>query len=231
MSLDPLQPPIGLLASGGLDSAILLGHLLDSDRRVQPFYIDSGLVWQAAERQALVRYMQALAGPRLEPLVTLSLPLADLYAQHWSVTGHDIPAADSPDEAVYLPGRNALLTIKAGLWCQMQGIGELALATLASNPFADATPEFFHDLESMLNRSAMVELRVLRPFGQFDKRRVMELGRSFPLQLTFSCIAPVAGQHCGGCNKCAERQAAFRLIAVADPTEYAGGMAKRKAES
>ena len=36
-----------------------------------------------------------------------------------------------PDEAVFLPGRNALLTIKAALWCQMHGINELAVATLA----------------------------------------------------------------------------------------------------
>ena len=34
----------------------------------------------------------------------------------------------------------------------------------------------------------------------------MALGRGLPLELTFSCIAPVAGQHCGRCNKCAERR-------------------------
>jgi len=27
--------------------------------------------------------------------------------------------------------------------------------------------------------------------------------------------------HCGHCKQCAERQAAFRLIALTDPTRYA----------
>jgi 7-cyano-7-deazaguanine synthase len=49
----------------------------------------------------------------------------------------------------------------------------------------------------------------------------MALGRDMPLELTFSCLAPVAGLHCGRCNKCAERQAAFRDAGIDDRTEYA----------
>ena len=67
----------------------------------------------------------------------LKLPLADIYGDHWSITGRNIPVAGTSDEAVYLPGRNAILIIKAALWCQLHGIKELALATLASNPFKD----------------------------------------------------------------------------------------------
>ena len=36
---------IGVLASGGLDSSILLAHLLGQGDRVQPFYIRKGLYW------------------------------------------------------------------------------------------------------------------------------------------------------------------------------------------
>ena len=49
----------------------------------------------------------------------------------------------------------------------------------------------------------------------------MLLGRGDPLELTFSCIAPVGDLHCGRCNKCFERRAAFRLIDMVDPTRYA----------
>ena len=51
----------------------------------------------------------------------------------------------------------------------------------------------------------------------------MRLGRDYPLGLTFSCIAPERGLHCGGCNKCAERQEAFRDAGMADPTRYVHG--------
>ena len=127
----------------------------------------------------------------------------------------------SADDAVYLPGRNALLLVKAAVWCRLHGVGELALAVLRSNPFADATPEFFAEFESAIARAAGGRVRFVRPFGAMSKREVMALGRGLPLELTFSCIAPRDGRHCGACNKCAERQAAFEAIGDADPTEYA----------
>jgi 7-cyano-7-deazaguanine synthase len=221
--LDATSSRIGVLASGGLDSCILVGHLLEQGHSVQPFYIRSGLFWETAEHRALERFLIAIATRELDPLVTLQLPLADLYGEHWSITGRDVPNAESPDDAVFLPGRNALLVIKAALWCQLRGIGQLALGTLGSNPFPDATSSFFADIESALNRAVPVPVRLLRPFDGLDKRQVMELGRRLPLERTLSCIDPVGGRHCGKCNKCAERKAAFRLIAAADPTDYAAG--------
>src|SRR6478609_4690385 len=91
---------IGVLASGGLDSSILIGDLLRQGRRVQPFYIRTGLLWQSEELPSLERFLAAVATNDLTKLVVLDLPLADLYAGHWSLTGSEIPGADSPDEAV-----------------------------------------------------------------------------------------------------------------------------------
>lgn len=212
---------IGVLASGGLDSSILLAQLLRDGRRVQPFYIRTGLYWQRRELPALANYLAAIAAPNLAELVVLDLPLADLYQEHWSVTGRDTPDAESPDEAVFLPGRNALLLVKAAVWCQLNGIGELALAPLGTSPFADADDHFLGDFESALNRGSAGPLQLLRPFGTMTKRQVMELGRGLPLELTFSCIAPADSLHCGRCNKCAERKAAFRDARLPDGTRYA----------
>lgn len=214
-------PAVGLLVSGGLDSSILLAQLLESGRTVQPFYIASGLLWQRAELDALRRFQAAMASSKLRPLVVLQLPLADVYENHWSVTGVGVPEADTPDEAVYLPGRNPLLVIKAALWCRLNGIGELALAPLSSNPFADATPEFFAEFQSALNRATLGDVQLMRPFDRLSKRDVMLLGRGLPLEWTFSCIHPCGTLHCGQCNKCHERREAFRLIGAEDPTVYA----------
>lgn len=213
--------PIGVLLSGGIDSSILLGHLLERGYRVRPFYIRSQLVWQAAELAAAERFLQAVAAPRLEKLVILDLPLGDLYEDHWSVTARHTPDAASDDEAVYLPGRNTLLIVKAALWCQLHGVEQLALGVLGCNPFADATPEFFESLQRALNCGTVARIQIARPFAGFDKRQVMELGRGLPLEWTFSCIAPSGGLHCGQCNKCAERMAAFRVVGAHDPTPYA----------
>jgi 7-cyano-7-deazaguanine synthase len=212
---------IGVLASGGLDSCILIGDLLRRGRSVQPFYIRTGVVWQSAELASLERFLAAIAADRLAKLVVLDLPLVDLYGHHWSLTGMETPAADSPDEAVFLPGRNALLLVKPTVWCQLHKIQELALAPLGTSPFDDASAAFLGDFEAAMNRGSPSPIRLLRPFGEMNKRQVMALGRELPLELSFSCIAPSQGFHCGKCNKCAERKAAFKDAGLQDRTVYA----------
>jgi 7-cyano-7-deazaguanine synthase len=210
----------GVLLSGGLDSSILLGHLLHEGHRVQPFYVRGHLIWEGEELAAVRRFLKALATPRLRPLVVLDMPVADLYEDHWSTTGRGTPNAESPDDAVYLPGRNALLLVKPVLWCQMHGIRQLAAGVLGSNPFHDATDEFFEQFQSALSLAGGAAVRILRPFAARGKNEVMELGRGLPLEATFSCIAPIGGVHCGRCNKCAERQEAFQRAGITDPTRY-----------
>jgi 7-cyano-7-deazaguanine synthase len=211
----------GLLLSGGLDSTALLCWYLEQGRRVQPFYVWSDVAWADAELAAVRRLTQSLNSPLVAPLVVLRLPLGDLYDIHWSVTGQDVPDADSPDEAVFLPGRNLLLVMKAAVWCQMHGIGQLALAPLASNPFPDATPDFFAAFERTLALAGPQPVRLLRPVAAMSKSELIRSAGAYPLVLSFSCIAPVGDRHCGRCNKCAERQQAFSAAGVNDPTAYA----------
>ena len=217
----PDTSTLGVMASGGLDSCILIGDLLRHQRAVQPFYIRTGLTWQGAELPALERFLRAVRTENLRPLILLDLPLYDLYHGHWSLTGRNTPDASSPDEAVFLPGRNALLLIKAAIYCQLHGIRELAIAPLGTSPFEDAGPQFFREFQAAMNRGVDRQVDLLRPFGQLNKQQVMALGETLPLELTFSCIHPVDGLHCGRCNKCAERQHAFALVGRADRTQYA----------
>src|SRR5207244_3075349 len=141
--------------------------------------------------QAARRYLQTVSNGKLAALIVLQLPLGDLYGDHWSVTGRGVPGANTADEAVYLPGRNPLLLIKTRLWCQLHGVERLALGSLGSNPFADATDRFFAEFEAALDGATLGHVRLLRPFSQLDKRAVMERGRACPLGLTFSCLDPV----------------------------------------
>jgi 7-cyano-7-deazaguanine synthase len=219
------QPGIAVLFSGGIDSAILLAELVRQGRRVTPIRVRTGCQWDESEGSAANRFLAAIKHPRLASLVTLELPLYDLFENHWSMTGRNVPDETTPDEAVFLPGRNPLLLIKPMLWCFQNGIGELALATLASNPFDDATPGFFARFESLMNEAVGERVRIVRPFEQLAKSAVMELGVGLPLEWTFSCLAPEGDRHCGRCNKCAERQAAFAFWAVGDRTEYASAVA------
>ena len=218
----PTGPPIvGVLYSGGLDSSILLASLLEQGHAVQPFYIDCGLHWQAEEYEAALAFAAVIQQPTLRRLVRFELPLRDLYDDHWSITGRNVPDAQSPDKDVFLPGRNALLLIKPALWCQMHGVEQLMVGALGSNPFGDATAEFFRTFDRLLSQSGQRSIRVTSPLATWDKRRTIHHGKHLPLELTFSCIAPRDGLHCGRCNKCGERRRAFEALGIQDPTDYA----------
>ncbi len=216
-----VEGPVAVLASGGLDSAILVAHLVGEGREVTPIYVRFGLAWEDAEYWHLGQFLASLPVPGAKPLVVLDLPAADIYGAHWSVTGQDVPDDTSPDEAVYLPGRNLLLLAKSSVWCALHGIPTIALGTLAANPFPDADREFFDGFSALVGRALGHPLEVATPFAGRQKRAVLEMGRDLALALTFSCIAPRSGRHCGGCNKCAERRLAFQELGLADSTEYA----------
>ena len=211
---------LAVLVSGGADSAVLLAESLANHDRVYPLYVRCGLFWEAVELAHLRRFLEAVRGPTLQPLHILDLPVRDLYDDHWSLSGVGVPDGDTPDDAVFLPGRNVLLLSKAILWCHLHAVPAVALAPLEANPFPDATPEFFAAYEAVVNRAVGGAVRVLQPYRGLHKSEVLRRGRDFPLELTFSCMRPVAERHCGQCNKCAERRGAFAAAGLKDRTEY-----------
>ena len=213
----------GVLLSGGLDSAVLLAEEVARCHDVQPIYVGVGLAWEAAER-ALVAPLLA-SDPlraRVRPLVTLTADMQDVYAAtHWAVAGRP-PGYHTPDEDVYLPGRNIVLLSKAGVYCAAAGIDYLLLGTLAHNPFPDATPEFRTAMQRALSLGLAYELKIDAPYADLSKAEIVRRGVALgvPFHLTLSCMSPKETSHCGACSKCRERHDAFRQAGLADPTEY-----------
>jgi 7-cyano-7-deazaguanine synthase len=239
-----------VLLSGGLDSAVLLA---DEAVRgtVQPIYVSVGLAWEPAERQTVRLFLDWLArraeqiGARLSvlPLIALNVDMRDVYAAtHWAVQGEP-PAYTTPDEDVYLPGRNIVLLGKAAVYCAVAGLDRIVLGTLAHNPFPDATPEFRDTLSRALSLGLAYQLQIEAPYAGTSKAEVIRRGAALgvPFEFTLSCMKPVKvsdpreprerrdprepGEpvyiHCGTCSKCRERHDAFLALGMMDPTSYA----------
>jgi 7-cyano-7-deazaguanine synthase len=200
----------------------MLASLTHQFRKVYPVFICQDLAWEAAELRSLRRYLQAVR-IRGEPLTILHLPARDLYGSHWSTTGRRVPDAKTPDEAVYLPGRNLMLLSKAVVFCALRKIDTVAVGSLGHNPFPDATPKFFRDFATASSEAMDFRIKIIAPFRALTKEQVLRRGLrlQLPLHLSFSCISPKRGLHCGRCNKCAERQNAFRVVGEEDLTRYA----------
>jgi 7-cyano-7-deazaguanine synthase len=215
-----------VLMSGGLDSAVLLAEEAADGRNdlVQPIYVSVGLAWEGAEQSA-VRDLLAVAPlqDRSRPLVSLAVDMRDVYAAgHWAVEGRP-PGYHTPDDDVYLPGRNVVLLGKAAVYCAAAGIDRLVLGTLAHNPFPDATPAFRQAMAHALSLGLAHRLAIDAPFAAASKADVIKRGIELgvPLHLSLSCMSPVGHVHCGTCSKCRERHDAFIDAGIVDPTEYA----------
>jgi 7-cyano-7-deazaguanine synthase len=216
-----VKPAVCALVSGGLDSCVMLAELARRYRKVYPVFIRYDLVWETAELRHLKRFLRNAKIPRVQILTILDLPVRDLYGKHWSTTGRKVPHARTPDEAVYLPGRNLLLLSKTAVFCAFKKIDTISVGSLDHNPFPDATPRFFHEFAAVAGEALNFRVKIIAPFRKLPKEKVLRRGKSLPLHLSFSCIAPRHGLHCGRCNKCAERQQAFLVARVIDHTKYA----------
>ena len=214
---------VAVLFSAGLDSAVLLADAAACTDAV-PIYVSSGFAWEAGERQVMDRLLGSFPfRERLRPLVSLHVDVTDIYPPgHWAIRG-EAPAFDTPDEDVYLEGRNIILLSKAAVYMTRSGITRVLLGSLAGNPFPDATADFFSAMSSALTRGLNHAITIEAPFASLHKADVIRRGLalSVPLHLTLSCMQPVNGLHCGRCSKCRERRDAFTEAGVEDPTAYA----------
>jgi 7-cyano-7-deazaguanine synthase len=233
-----------VLLSGGLDSAVLVADEAATGE-VQPIYVSVGLSWEEAERAIVSSFLaRAPIAGHAHRLVSLGVDMRDVYAAtHWAMEGRP-PGYHTPDEDVYLPGRNVILLGKAAVYCAAAKIDRLVIGTLAHNPFPDATPEFRAAMARALSLGLDRPLEIDAPYAGSSKADVIRRGAQLgvPFELTLSCMKPPAATatvthstidhpsaishhpsaiHCGECSKCRERHDAFVEAGIPDPTNYA----------
>jgi len=199
---------------------------------VLPIYVSVGFAWETEERAMAARLLASppFAG-HVDALASLSFDMRDVFpASHWAVRGEP-PAFDTPDEDVYIHGRNVILASKASVYLSRIAFAggtppgdpmRLLLGTLAGNPFPDATPDFFASMSRALSLGLGAPVGIEAPFATLHKADVIRRGVALgvPLALTLSCMQPRDGLHCGRCSKCRERRDAFHEAGVGDPTPY-----------
>lgn len=219
-----------VLLSGGLDSAVAAAWAVAAGHSVAGLSVDYGqrhrhelecarhvaAVLGLVDHRVVAVDLRALGGSAL----TDSLPVP----QDRETIGVDIPVT-------YVPARNAvLLSLLAG-FAEVMNASQLVIGANVQDysGYPDCRPEFLRVFAEALRLGTRAgstgqQLQLLAPLLHLSKAGIVRLGVALGLDLglTLSCYdPPAAREHCGRCDACRLRRAAFREAGVRDPSQYA----------
>lgn len=213
-----------LVYSGGLDSTVLLYHLLAEGQEVYALSIDYG----QRHRCELVRAAQICKQAGV-PHHTADLSAVQPLLAGSSLTSPEIEVAEGHYtqenmKTTVVPNRNMILLSLATGYGLSIGAQQVAYAAHSCDHaiYPDCRNEFADAMAQAIELCDWNQITLNRPFVDWTKADIARRGAelAIPFDLTWSCYK--GGElHCGRCGTCIERREAFDLAGVKDPTEYA----------
>lgn len=190
------------LASGGIDSSVLMRMLKQMGHEIFPLHINYGQKAAEMERNAFCKVCEFL---EVKPEV---FDIPDIGKTSVGLTNPKLSHEDNP----LFPARNLLLLTVAASYALAKSIKVVSIGSLANSIFPDQTKEFIKNAEATLNVATQDRIKILTPLIDLNKREVIDLARKyeFPLGITYSCYLGLKNP-CGKCMSCKEREAAEKI--------------------
>ena len=217
-----------LICSGGLDS-VTLAYKVARDHDLQGLLsFDYGqrhkkeLSYAAMAAEDLGVRHDILDISSIGTLLNGSALTGDVDIPH----GH---YAEQTMKITIVPNRNAIMLAMAFGVAGARGGQAVGTAVHGGDHFIypDCRPEFIEAFQSMQKKAleGFSKVDLYTPFLHLSKADIVREGVrvGVPFDRTWSCYE--GGQsHCGRCGTCVERQEAFHLAGVEDPTQYADSL-------
>jgi 7-cyano-7-deazaguanine synthase len=212
-----------VLLSGGLDSTTLLYKVADEHRVVGCLSFDYGAKHNHKELPMASYHTKKLGIPHT--IIPMSL-MNDFFKSDLLKSGGTIPeghyAAANMKQTV-VPARNAIMLSIAAGFAESQGAEAVAYGAHTGDHtiYRDCREEFLSPMAEALREGTDSAIELLRPFITMNKAAIIKQGAALGVDYahTWSCYKGEA-IHCGRCGTCVERQEAFLLAGVSDPTVY-----------
>lgn len=211
-----------LCYSGGLDSTVLLYHLLSEGKLVRCLGVHYG---QRHSRELNAALMICnFAGVHFQ---TLDLSgIKHIFKGSSQTDDVPVPEGHYAEESMKLtvvPNRNMILLSLATAYAISSGCEEVAYAAHSGDHtiYPDCRPEFVEALDGAIRLCDWKKVALYVPFTKWTKADIARRGAELnaPLRLTWTCYKG-GERHCGKCGSCTERREAFQLAGVQDSTEY-----------
>ena len=179
---------IGILVSGGVDSAVLLDLASKRKGPVMAIYINWGQPAHWLEDTASIRLCKYYGIKRTV-----------INAHHMMSAQMDIGIGKKGSR--FIRGRNlAFLSMACSHHTSIDQIWIGCCKTDWKN-YVDCTPDFLQRADSLF---ALYDVQICAPLLAMDKKQIHEYARKFnvPLELAWSCYQDRDGSPCGRCDSC-----------------------------
>jgi len=219
---------IGL--SGGMDSATLLGILLEQGMEVHCCSFYYGSKHNKYENKAaknIIDFYQLKGFPVFGYPMDLNAAFSTL-SSNLLLSGEEIPeghyAADIMKKTV-VPGRNLVFASVMASLAESIKAEAIALGVHAGDHhiYPDCRMEFIKALDTAIYLSSDKTVEIITPLIKDTKTSILTKGLALPIpvpyELTRTCYKnqPLA---CGKCGSCIERLEAFSNLKLKDPVKY-----------
>jgi len=195
---------IVVLASGGVDSSVMMLLLKKENHELFPLFIDYGQLSKEKEWMACQNICRYLG---LEP-----------HRMDISGFGESIPSGITNnkfdiEKDAFLPTRNLLFLTLGAAYGYAKSANVIAIGLLSNPIFPDQTVEFVQAAQRSISISLGVNIRILAPLISLDKLDTLRLARKYglPLDLSYSCHSGNE-EPCGRCISCKEHMAAEKYL-------------------
>ncbi|MDA0347510.1 MAG: 7-cyano-7-deazaguanine synthase QueC [Verrucomicrobia bacterium] len=212
-----------LVYSGGMDSTVLLYHLLDQGATVATLAVDYGqkhskeLIQAEVITKALgVKHRTVDLRSITELFGNSSLTDTEMKIPH----GH---YEEDNMKSTVVPNRNMILLSLATAWAVSLKADSVSYAAHSGDHavYPDCREAFASALDKAIRLADWQEIFLNRPFVDYSKADVVKRGAELhvPFEKTWSCYEGNE-THCGQCGTCIERREAFYLAGIGDSTIY-----------
>ena len=188
------------LASGGIDSSVMMFLLKKENHELLPLFIDYGQLAREREWEACLSFCHYLG---LKP-----------HRMDISGFGKSIPSGitDSGldiEKDAFLPTRNLLFLTLGASYGHAKSAYVVAIGLLSNPIFPDQTVEFVQISQKSISTALGADIRILTPLISLNKTDIFGLARKYklPLDRTYSCHSG-REKPCGLCISCKERMIA-----------------------
>lgn len=208
-----------VVLSGGPDSTVVAYWAKQHDYDLHCLSFRYG---QIAEKET--ECAKSIAKTLRVPIEVIDLSnLRDIFAGVTSLCDRRIALTSEFSQPIVVPFRNAIFLSVAVSYAASICAEKIFYGAHGSDAanYPDCRKEFYKSMEQTARLGTELKIEINAPFSGASKAELLKKGKelSVPFELTWSCYLD-AEQHCGVCESCVNRKAAFKQARMVDPTRY-----------